>query len=104
MNSRHPLLALLVLGISCTAFRGDLYCQSMYAGIKGGLSIPSLRGGNSEISEGYSTRMGPDFGAYIGESISGAFGLQLELLYSSQGGAWGCHGSTPMQGPTSDFL
>jgi len=66
---------------------GDDACaQSFYAGVKGGISIPSLRGGNSEISEGYSSRMGPDAGVYLGERLSSAFAVQVEAVYSSQGG------------------
>jgi len=64
----------------------DVCAQSIYAGVKGGISIPSLRGGNSEISEGYSSRMGPDAGIYVGDRLSDAFAVQVEALYSSQGG------------------
>jgi len=60
----------------------DVCAQSIYAGVKGGISIPSLRGGNSEISEGYSSRMGPDAGIYMGDRLSDAFAVQVEALYS----------------------
>lgn len=62
----HSFLLPVFVSMLSVAFSGRLSGQSMYAGAKGGISVPSLHGGNSEISEGYSTRMGPDFGVFAG--------------------------------------
>ena len=85
MKRRLLVPGILFVMMSTASVPSTVFGQAFFAGGKGGLSIPSLRGGNSEISEGYSTRMGPDFGAYLGDEISNAFAVQIELLYSSQG-------------------
>src|ERR1039457_1340079 len=55
-------------------------------GIKGGLSVPQLSGGNTEQSQGYKTRLGPNFGVFRNISLPSNFSLQLEIYYASQGG------------------
>jgi len=59
---------------------------SINIGIKGGLSVPQLSGGNTEQSQGYKTRLGPDFGVFGNITLSSNFSLQLEAFYASQGG------------------
>ncbi|HUI10660.1 MAG TPA: porin family protein [Bacteroidota bacterium] len=88
MNETRVVRGMLpaLLGAALFVSGDDVYSQSLYAGLKGGISIPSLRGGNSEISEGYSSRMGPDAGVYIGDRLSDEFAIQVEAVYSSQGG------------------
>src|SRR5271169_2198843 len=78
---RRLLVPGILLVLMSTLFSpSNVFSQALYAGLKGGLSIPSLHGGNSEISEGYSTRMGPDIGVYVGDDLSSAFALQIEVL------------------------
>jgi hypothetical protein len=60
--------------------------QYTWLGVKGGLSIPSLQGGNTEQSQGYKSRTGPDFGIMVYHDYSVHFALQVELSYVSQGG------------------
>ncbi len=59
----------------------------MYAGLKGGISIPNLTaGGGNPVSSGWSSRLGPYFGAVGEYQLSTLFSIQAELNYSSQGG------------------
>lgn len=60
--------------------------QEIWLGIKGGLSIPELSGGNTPQSKGYKSRTGPDFGFLAYHDLSDHFALQVELSYVSQGG------------------
>jgi len=60
--------------------------QDTWLGVKGGLSIPSLQGGNNEISKGYKSRFGPDFGIFGYKDFSDHWAIQVELSYVSQGG------------------
>lgn len=62
------------------------YAQSLLVGVKGGLSIPELKGGGTPQSEGYSSRLAPNFGAFINYQINSTIFLQGEVLFSGQGG------------------
>jgi hypothetical protein len=62
------------------------YSQEINIGIKGGISVPQLSGGNTEQSEGYKTRLGPNFGVFGNLALSSNFSIQLEAFYASQGG------------------
>lgn len=61
---------------------------AIFIGIQGGISIPNLQSGSNgpEISNGYSSRRGPYFGAFGEFRLSTRFSLQPEVNYSSQGG------------------
>jgi len=63
-----------------------LYSQPLSLGVKGGLSIPELQGGGTPQSEGYSSRLAPNFGAYINYELNTYLSLQAEVLFSGQGG------------------
>lgn len=81
-------LVLLVL------FANFLYCfsaraQDIAVGVRGGISIPNLTAGSGNqnpLNTGYSSRLGPDFGAFAEFKFSNFFSLQPMLEYSSQGG------------------
>lgn len=61
--------------------------SSFYLGIKGGLDIPKLQaGGNSPVSKGYSSILGPYFGVFADYSINKSWSIQPELNFSVQGG------------------
>jgi hypothetical protein len=61
--------------------------SQFYLGAKGGVSIPNLTaGGGNPVSSGWSSRLGPYFGAVGEYDLSKHFSLQVELNYSSQGG------------------
>ena len=64
----------------------NLFSQSFLLGVKGGISIPNLKGGGTPQSEGYTSRLAPTFGAFISKDISSHFALQGEVAYSGQGG------------------
>jgi len=79
-------LIIMSLWASWALVQGPLLAQSLWLGARGGLSIPDLRGGNSEQTQGYSSRLGPDFGVFLRKEFSTPFAVQIELLYASQGG------------------
>ena len=63
--------------------------QNVALGIQGGLSIPNLTAGGSNVTplnKGYSSRLGLDFGINAEFKISSVFSIQPQLEYSSQGG------------------
>jgi hypothetical protein len=60
--------------------------QPLLVGVKGGLSIPQLKGGGTPQSEGYTSRLAPNFGAFVTYPLGERFGVQGEVLYSGQGG------------------
>ena len=64
----------------------NIYAQEINLGVRGGLSVPQLSGGNTEQSQGYKTRFGPDFGIFGNIILPSNLSLQLEVFYSSQGG------------------
>jgi hypothetical protein len=64
----------------------DLLAQDIYFGIKAGPSIPSLKGGTTEQSKGYRTRIAPDIGILSSMEFKNQFALQLEISYVGQGG------------------
>ena len=55
-------------------------------GIQGGLSVPNLSGGNNEISQGYSSRLAPNFGITAEFGITNDFSIQPEINFDGQGG------------------
>jgi len=55
-------------------------------GIQGGLSVPNLSGGNNEISQGYSSRLAPNFGITAEFRITNNFSIQPEVNFDGQGG------------------
>ena len=57
-------------------------------GLKGGVSIPNLTGGNTEnpISTGYGSRLDFDGAIHVEFYLNDHFSLQPQLEYSSQGG------------------
>ncbi len=55
-------------------------------GIHGGLSVPDLRGGNNEISQGYTSRLAPNFGITANFWITRNFSIQPEVNFDGQGG------------------
>jgi Outer membrane protein beta-barrel domain len=79
-------LALAVLSVLFPAIDGVGYANDTRIGLHGGLSIPSIRGGNNEQSEGYSSRLGPYFGVFADYVMGQHFSLRGEINYASQGG------------------
>ncbi|MBV8256132.1 MAG: PorT family protein [Chitinophaga sp.] len=66
-----------------------VHAQQIDLGARAGISIPKLSAGGSStnpLNEGYSSRLGPDFGVFAEFHISKLFSIQPMLEYSSQGG------------------
>ncbi len=55
-------------------------------GIQGGLSIPDLTGGNNEISQGYTSRLAPNFGITAEFGITNNFSIEPQVNFDGQGG------------------
>lgn len=62
--------------------------ENLGLGIKAGLSIPSLRAGESknDWNKNYESRVGPYFGALVEIPLSRCWSLQAEINYAAQGG------------------
>lgn len=73
-----------LLVILCCFFYITTEAQ-IYAGAKGGISIPNLKG-NSEQSKGYTSRLGSYGGIVINFKIAPLLSLQPEINFSPQGG------------------
>jgi hypothetical protein len=68
-----------------TGFEG--FSQNIQLGIKGGLSLPNLSSsGGSDVSKGYETISGPDFGLVVDYTMTNHFSIETGLQWSTQGG------------------
>ena len=77
------LIALLILALPAA---GAGLADQVLIGLHGGLSVPNLRGGDNEFSQGYSSRMGPYFGFFAEYTLRPHFSVRAEVSYASQGG------------------
>ncbi|HWB24071.1 MAG TPA: porin family protein [Chitinophagaceae bacterium] len=93
----------LILALLVTATINSYSQKDLLLGVKAGIDIPNLTAGNGSgsnpVSKGWSSRLGPYFGAVCIYKLTGKFALQAELNYSSQGGKK--NGKQAI--PTSDF-
>jgi Outer membrane protein beta-barrel domain len=65
----------------------DGISQNIKLGIKGGLSLPNLSSsGGSEVSKGYKTISGPDFGLVMDYTFAKKVSIEIGLEWSTQGG------------------
>jgi Outer membrane protein beta-barrel domain len=61
--------------------------QNLKLGLKGGLSLPNLSSsGGSEVSKGYKTISGPDFGLMVDYTITDQVSMETGIEWSTQGG------------------
>lgn len=88
MNRNAILYTLLTAGLLCTAGRAGARNHDLFIGIKGGISVPSLRAGESQNdwNKNYESRIGPYFGAFAEFPFSRYFSFQPEINYAAQGG------------------
>jgi hypothetical protein len=86
MRKLYPMLAVVLVLLISTLYPDTLSAQTVHLGVRGGLSIPSLQGGNTELSQGYKSRLGPDFGFFADLKLTRHFALEVALLYVGQGG------------------
>jgi hypothetical protein len=61
------------------------YAQVML-GVQGGLSIPNIRGGTNELSQGYTSRSAVNIGIFLEYPLSKNWSVQPEINYDGQGG------------------
>lgn len=74
------LLVVLLVG------GGQLIAEQIRLGLHGGLCIPNIRGGTTEQSKGYVSRLGPFFGFFADFALRPNLSLCTEMNYASQGG------------------
>jgi len=83
---KSEILVLLSFITFFCLFQSVLYSQVIVVGVKGGLSVPDLSGGNTPVSEGYTSRLAPTYGAYINYTLNQDWFLQAEISFAGQGG------------------
>ncbi|HYM92794.1 MAG TPA: porin family protein [Chitinophagaceae bacterium] len=77
-------LALLAISFNAQSLSAQKETQ---LGVKGGLAIPNLTTTTSNpLSNGWKSRLGPYFGAFVNFELSNRLSIQTELNYSAQGG------------------
>ena len=80
----RKIASLLIISISL------LFNQTSRAqvrvGVRGGLSVPELSGGNNELSEGYRSRLAPNFGITAQFEVTKQFSIEPEIDFDGQGG------------------
>jgi Outer membrane protein beta-barrel domain len=85
MKRARPRVLIALTSILVAAHAG--YAGPVKFGVQGGLSIPNIRGGETNIfSRGFTSRQGPFFGLAADVGVSPRFSLGVELNYTSQGG------------------
>ena len=58
-----------------------------FIGLKGGVSIPQLSGGDeNELSRDFKSRVAPNFGAFFDIGVTPRFSVQPEINFAGQGG------------------
>ncbi len=79
-------MVVLILLTMLSSLGVQLFSQPIIMGVRGGISIPELKGGGTPQSSGYSSRLAPNFGVFFNYKFNPEFFLQAEVLYSGQGG------------------
>ncbi len=78
-------LASIVLAVLLSSAAG--LAADISLGVHGGISIPNIRGNSTDVlSQGFSSRQGPFFGAFMETKVSPLFSLVVDVNYTSQGG------------------
>ncbi len=76
----------LLLLISIISLVSQMSSAQVRIGVQGGLSVPELSGGNNEISQGYTSRLAPNFGITAQFAVTKEFSIQPEINFDGQGG------------------
>ena len=71
----------LTLATAQAVVAGDLWL-----GVRGGPSLPQLSGGGNEVSRDYSSILAPNLGLVVDYFFTKHWALQVEVVYSVQGG------------------
>jgi hypothetical protein len=79
---------IILMVIFLLGFTFSLSAQNFTIGVKGGLNIPNLTGGDTEhpLSSGYESRFGATYGGYGEYHMTKHFSVSIGAEYSSQGG------------------
>ena len=79
---------IILMVISLLGFTFSLSAQNFTIGVKGGLNIPNLTGGDTQhpLSSGYESRFGATYGGYGEYHMTKHFSVSIGAEYSSQGG------------------
>ncbi|MGZ4886707.1 MAG: porin family protein [Candidatus Aminicenantales bacterium] len=86
MKRTHVRALVVFLGLIVAA-RAAGYGAEIKLGVHGGLSIPDIRGNQTDIyTRNFTSREGPFFGLFIETRLDPHFSLVAELNYTSQGG------------------
>jgi hypothetical protein len=88
MNKKNFKIILLTIVLTICSL--SIYAQDEkenYIGVKGGISIPQLSGGDDNIlSRDFKSRIAPNFGAFFEIGITDKFSIQPEVNFAGQGG------------------
>lgn len=86
MSRKSNRALVVVLGFLLAA-GGAARADEIWIGAHGGLSIPSIRGSQTDpYTRGFTSRQGPFFGISGGLTLTPRFSLVAEINYNSQGG------------------
>ena len=78
------ILACVVI-VSAAGYAQDE--RENHFGIKGGISIPQLSGGDdNEFSRDFKSRIAPNFGVFVELGVTKKFSVQTEVNFAGQGG------------------
>jgi Outer membrane protein beta-barrel domain len=72
--------------MSITLLLSQAASAQVRVGVQGGLSVPELSGGNNELSEGYRSRLAPNFGITAQFPVTKEFSIEPEINFDGQGG------------------
>lgn len=86
MTAKNSVRIVSLIFIVLFTYSQNTFSQSVLLGLKGGISIPNLKGGGTPQSEGYTSRLAPNFGLFANIPFTSNFSLQGEILFSGQGG------------------
>lgn len=85
-RARRAAPALAVMLVILLAGGGAAFANQLWVGFHGGPSVPDLKGGTNEVSQGYTSRFGPYFGVFADYMMRPNLSVRGEINYSSEGG------------------
>jgi len=86
---KRLLYQFVLVLVSCFIISSVYAQHATYIGVQGGISIPNLTAGSDNqnpLANGYSSRLGADFGVLATFQIKKTFSIQAGIDYSEQGG------------------
>ncbi|NNE98588.1 MAG: PorT family protein [Pyrinomonadaceae bacterium] len=84
-TKRFAMVLITLLLFSVAAFGQEE--KKNFVGVKGGISIPQLSGGDDNIlSRDFKSRVAPNFGAFVEIGVTEKFSVQPEVNFAGQGG------------------